>query len=205
MTNEEVYGHWQDAVLEVCREQGVSITTETDLPANEYDRDLLNYVKLLYKCGGSDPLWKLFHDKGLLYTREALTIEEQAIVDKARARKFFRPHGCFANAQRLVLADESGQLQYVEGYVLVMVPIHHGFAVINGKVLEPTINREGSNYGSKRGFWGSVPDNLAYYGLPIPKHILLKRRPWSLFEKRVPRLAILREYQCQDLERKGEP
>jgi hypothetical protein len=49
---------------------------------------------------------------------------------------------CFHNAQRVVLADKTRTLQYVEGYrvhrELAGHFAHHAWATINGKVIDPT-------------------------------------------------------------------
>src|SRR4051812_22995620 len=44
---------------------------------------------------------------------------------------------CFMNAQRLVQNDRSKRLVYVEGLVLRIIPIHHAWVEINGKVVDP--------------------------------------------------------------------
>jgi len=51
------------------------------------------------------------------------------------------PNQCFGNAQRLVLANESGKLRYHEGYLAEgndSIEFPHAWCSINGKVFDPT-------------------------------------------------------------------
>lgn len=91
-------------------------------------------------------------DRGQAFTLDPLTSDEQAIVARAYRRTHFRPipRGCFGNAQRLVLNDATMSLCYAEGYAasvnVVGFPVHHGWATINGKVIDPTWDERGTDY-----------------------------------------------------------
>jgi hypothetical protein len=70
-----------------------------------------------------------------------LTQEDQAVLEAAKAasgrRRFLRGH-CFCNAQRLALADEG--VSYVEGVAWSgRMAFHHGWNLINGKVVDVTL------------------------------------------------------------------
>ena len=69
-----------------------------------------------------------------------LSPEEVDIVRRAHHRLRFQMQGCYRNAQELVLRDASNTLQYVEGYGLgrACIPLMHGWATVNGKVVDPT-------------------------------------------------------------------
>jgi hypothetical protein len=87
---------------------------------------------------------------GRVYEPNALDEYEQRIVfDAARiARKrgcAFPPKECFANSQALVLGG-NGQIKYVEGFFRSVIPIHHAWASINGKVIDTTM-RFGNPFG----------------------------------------------------------
>jgi hypothetical protein len=77
-----------------------------------------------------------------------LTREEERIARAAvGTRRVFRLKECFHNAQRIVLADKTKTLPYVEGYrteAHVPLPVLHAWATLHGKVIDPTpsISRE---------------------------------------------------------------
>jgi hypothetical protein len=97
-----------------------------------------------------------------------LTDQERQIVTAAIGRKQFRLRECFANACRLVLADRSGLLTYVEGYRASCPGGLHGWAAINGKIVDVTVYT--SNGASK--YLGTFPTSERYFGVEFSRDIL---------------------------------
>ena len=84
-------------------------------------------------------------DQVEFFRSEALADHELRILEDAIAAANqrddwgFKPRQCFANAARLVLFDESGELRYCEGFALgAVMPVAHAWAAINGKVVDLT-------------------------------------------------------------------
>jgi hypothetical protein len=76
---------------------------------------------------------------GVYFRSVILTVEEDDIVHAAVGRKKFRIRECFHNAQRIVMADKTETLEYVEGFRLHRgFYAHHAWASIHGKVIDPT-------------------------------------------------------------------
>jgi len=75
--------------------------------------------------------------EGRDFTSVPLTEQEQSIVATAIGTLRFRMRGCFYNAQRIVLADPTGALTYVEGFR--ECPGLHAWAALNGKVIDVTV------------------------------------------------------------------
>lgn len=77
---------------------------------------------------------------GQEFASAELTAEERKIVSKAAGRKNFPLGYCFQNAQKLVLSDKTETLVYCEGFALKagLIPLHHGWVSINGKVVDVT-------------------------------------------------------------------
>lgn len=80
------------------------------------------------------------------FESQPLTTAEQAVVDEAvdyfhEAFGLFEYRHCFWNAQWLVTLDFSGKLAYVEGFVATRLPSPelHGWAAINGKLIDVTV------------------------------------------------------------------
>jgi hypothetical protein len=82
------------------------------------------------------PLHGFVIAKGERFTTEPLTARESEIVRAAIGRKLFAPKLCFHNAQKILFADASGRLTYVEGFA---GKLHHGWLAIGGKVVDPTL------------------------------------------------------------------
>ncbi len=80
-------------------------------------------------------------------SKETLTQNELAYLTTCVGSTVFPIRECYANAQKLVLdADYTvgwkHKLHYVEGYVVrtgLGIPIHHGWAVLDGKVIDMTM------------------------------------------------------------------
>lgn len=79
-------------------------------------------------------------DRGTWFVSGELSNSQTCIVLAAAARAGpTTPNHCFANASRLVLADRSGELSYVEGFAMGQVmPVHHAWCAIGGKVVDLT-------------------------------------------------------------------
>lgn len=73
-----------------------------------------------------------------------LSNDEMAVVKAAYALAQeagcgFRLKECYSNAWRLAVADQTGQIGYVEGYAIGnSIPCNHAWATINGKLIETT-------------------------------------------------------------------
>ena len=110
----------------------------------------------LARCGPS-PLsaawtYSSFHEflqkSGTRFRSRTLIEAERDVVKSAimRAKRGgeFQPRACFANAARLVLADDSSLLRYVEGEALAVLNTHHAWVTINDKVIDVTWSTRGS-------------------------------------------------------------
>jgi hypothetical protein len=130
----------------------------------------------------------LVNSEGVDFTSEPLTDEELAIVFDAvdNSRKRFKQRECFYNAQMLVHFDETDTLVYHEGYAFgrAIIAVHHGWASINGKVIDLTWRLEkGRSKGRLRDrIIGEYPEGYEYLGIPFPDKNLLRqimvRRGW---------------------------
>jgi len=110
-----------------------------------------NSPKEYYRCFED---YVLTHGK--TYESCELTKEESDHVKqvlKTPAMSEPRPKMCFFNSQMVVLADRKRKLRYVEGFSLEIIPIHHGWVTLNGKVVDVTFRPqrmgvfEGAYYG----------------------------------------------------------
>jgi len=86
---------------------------------------------------------------------------------------------CFYNAQYLVMS--SPQLTYGEGYVAipdVMLPIHHGWAVLNGKPVDVTLRRRDAAEGcDPEALFERAAENLkrvVYFGVEFSKKDVMR-------------------------------
>ena len=94
-----------------------------------------------------------------LWRNEELTPAELRVVQDARhksGRKQFRQGKCFANAQLLALVDP--RLSYAEG--VAGRGGHHGWNVINGKVVDVT--------------WKRVRTPVLYFGVAFDQSTVLE-------------------------------
>jgi len=79
------------------------------------------------------------------FTSEPLTDDEAAVVRACASGMRFHRRICYWNAYRLVAADRSGRLRYVEGSVActlisgAAVSLHHAWIALDGKVIDPTL------------------------------------------------------------------
>jgi len=120
-------------------------------------------------------------DNGVDFTSQKLTEYEMDIVVRAidDARMRFQIKQCFYNAQMLVLADRNNKLIYHEGYAFgrAIIAVQHGWATINGKVidltwrLDQTIRKSGR---LKDRVIGVYPEGFEYVGVPFPDKAALR-------------------------------
>lgn len=120
-------------------------------------------------------------DHGGPFESGVLTSDELALVMDAIQGshiRFQRGH-CFYNAQKLVLADTTKTLKYVEGMAIGVgaFPTLHGWATINGKVIDLTWQQHTSK---RKGRFrdrvlGEIPDGWAYHGVTFESDWVLAR------------------------------
>ncbi len=87
---------------------------------------------------------------GRVEKSQALVRDELAYLTTCVGSSVFPIKQCFANAQKLVMDSQyvvgrEHKLYYVEGYVVRIglgIPIQHGWAVLNGKVIDVTMRLE---------------------------------------------------------------
>lgn len=76
---------------------------------------------------------------------------------------------CFANAQKLVVADVTATLKYAEGYAVGAAgfPVLHGWATINEKVVDLTwrLPKAASRPRLRHRVVGVFPEGWAYRGV----------------------------------------
>jgi hypothetical protein len=111
--------------------------------------------------------------EGKPYAPAVLTKAELAIVRAAmrKSKCDFPQKECYSNSQTLVMADKTGQLRYAEGYALGVIPVLHGWASINGKVVDLTLRTREENGEYRRPgrpfqdrVIGDFPPQRAYWG-----------------------------------------
>jgi hypothetical protein len=115
-------------------------------------------------------------DRGTVFKGGArsLTTEEKAVLAIARiGQRGSKSKQCFYNSQMLVVADTSRQLIYHEGYACgdVGFPLHHGWVVLNGNVIDPTwaLGAAGEPV------WAKVPPTWEYCGVAFETEALYER------------------------------
>lgn len=138
------------------------------------DLALTNVQGQTYSCAQDVVL-----DSGRFFAPGSLSDTQRSIVLAAvrRARESgagFAPQRCFDNATRLVLADRTGELSYVEGFAVgTVMPVHHAWAIIGGKVIDltwrcptPAVVMEHEMSDRVLGEFGG---RRAYVGIPFPR------------------------------------
>lgn len=116
---------------------------------------------------------------GTAFSSAELTDEEFEIVSQAAGTAKYPIKQCFGNSQRLVVNDTTGKLIYIEGFVSRIIPIHHGWVAINGKVIDLTIRHESClklhRYKRfKDRVLGVLPKAQEYIGVAFSKEAILE-------------------------------
>jgi len=97
----------------------------------------------------------------------------QEVLDSAQARgiDLHEVKQCFANAQAFVLHADTDDFTYYEGYAVgrASLPIHHGWVVINGKVIDLTwqLEQPASRVLLPGRPVGELPEHWCYWGFPV--------------------------------------
>lgn len=115
---------------------------------------------------------------GRFYESQKLTKDELNYLQviKANYGKRFLPKQCFYNSQmwllttdRFLTAPPGMVLRYVEGYSTSVIPIHHGWLTLNGKVIDPTLRMAGQPRKSllPGRTVGTFPEEVVYFGVPF--------------------------------------
>lgn len=92
--------------------------------------------------------------------------------------KRFQLKQCFYNAQMLLVCDHTGLIEYHEGFARgLTIPVHHGWASINGKVIDLTWHlKEPRKKGRLRNrVLGEIPEGWEYVGVAFPRDRVIKR------------------------------
>ena len=115
----------------------------------DYLQQLRDGLDALARTGGQQTRgWTLYDfvlDHGVSFSAAPLSDDERRILDDAMARGLslaggsYAPKHCFSNSQAIVLSDWTYTLRYVEGYASGLIPFHHGWVVINDKVVDVTL------------------------------------------------------------------
>ena len=110
-------------------------------------------------------------DRGRVYASEALTPEEQRVVDDALGGRSFAKKACFFNAHMLVMQDMTDTLVYTEGWAFSrFMPMHHGWVTLSGKVVDLTWDKDGQP------IMGTLPSGWEYLGVAFPDRSMLRER-----------------------------
>jgi len=124
---------------------------------------------------------------GRMMKSEPLTDEEERIVREAlgdasaQGADVHEFRQCFANAQTLVLTQNTAELVYFEGYAFGRVsgfPVHHGWISINDKVIDLTwaLETPASRSLLPDRPVGALPEGYAYWGFPVENTDYLRVR-----------------------------
>ena len=143
------------------------------------DSDLKAHLDICDKAVGRKPqpgyfyksIWEFGLKEFRFYQPSKLTGPELSHVKSCLDLLGFkpRPRKCFYNSQMLAMHDHTGEIKYVEGYAMNVIPVLHGWCEINGKVVDFTWRDE-----NKDNFIGTFPDELAYAGVVIPNDTIMK-------------------------------
>jgi len=125
-------------------------------------------------------------DRGVEAVSSPLTDGERDVVHAAMRGLKVEMKQCFVNAQQLVMADGTGTLVYNEGWACGgFVTTHHGWATINGKVIDVTWTVDGNPV------LGAFPDGWAYLGVRFDRDAI-PRRPASIIDDPTHGWPVLR-------------
>lgn len=132
------------------------------------EKSILDYIRVINSlpAGTKKPdgyyynsMYDFLIQHGKMYKSTPLTREEIIIVENALSNMTEPPQKkfCFHNSQLLSMSDHTGTIKYVEGFAFSVIPVHHGWCEINGKVIDIT-------WGNQRIF-GTIPESSAYFGV----------------------------------------
>lgn len=128
--------------------------------------------------------------RGVTLSSQELSLEELEFLSACihRTHSNFEAKQCFHNSQYLLLSNvphlasnPSMELQYYEGYVLsdqLYLPIHHGWLVLNRKVVDLTLTQEEFDTrieDLEDRIIGEIPSDMVYIGIPISTEDVLER------------------------------
>lgn len=112
---------------------------------------------------------KLMLEQGTVF-REVVSSDSMEVTKEWRKRRKPKVKECFYNSQ-LFVTTETGE--YYEGYCMDgLLPFHHGWVVIDGKVVDFTL--EARNRSLKRQKIKNDANNAAYLGVMIPKRAIVE-------------------------------
>lgn len=120
-------------------------------------------------------------DRGRSPGSKPLTTRELGVVLEAarRAGGCFPQGYCFANAATLVASDTTGEITYVEGFAMGIIPVHHAWAIISDKVIDLTWHNDSSlvvmDHPYAENVLGIIPAGKAYIGVPFSREMVLAR------------------------------
>lgn len=136
--------------------------------------------RFIEQCGllqGTESFFGYLAAHGKNYEPIPLSREEKSHVRSVALRTglSFEPRECFYNAQMLAITDDSHRLTYCEGYGSKMIPCHHGWVLINNKVVDLTwaVNLETSRGGLAGKVYGVF--SWEYFGIPITNTEYLRK------------------------------
>lgn len=118
---------------------------------------------------------------GVEYSSAPLSRDEyDLLVTAVRAARINpQPRQCFYTAQMVATADRTTRLVYHEGYAVGRtIPVHHGWLVVGGKVVDLTWRAEKplrSNGRWRDRVLGVQPDGWQYVGVPYASDLLRDR------------------------------
>jgi hypothetical protein len=134
-------------------------------------REMMKLAGRLRKAGvglATAP-YRLLLQKGEFFVGAA-AVKADPVVHAHVRRYRPKPKECFFNGQLFVVFDDTGHATYYEGFVTDVIGglVHHGWLVVNGVVIDPTI--EAAVRRAKR--LGAVchpPSDRQYYGVPFTR------------------------------------
>jgi hypothetical protein len=118
---------------------------------------------------------------GRSYSKCALTEDESRYVFScAKRHGRFPIKQCFYNSQTVLLGDDpERRFTYVEGYATGLIPVQHGWLVINGKVIDFTMREWSKKTGQIEvpglgaGILGTWNEPREYFGVEFSRKLVL--------------------------------
>lgn len=150
------------------------------------ETQLRNYLEAVTKCRASMALPKNFVYAGnedlilkagtWLSGGQTMTDEQNRVVlaaiDNAECKCEVRQ--CFHNSQTIAIFDATKRLVYFEGWAIgaASFPIHHGWLVLDGKIVIDTTWRAADR---QKPVMGQIPREWAYAGVPFETKEIRRR------------------------------